>query len=737
MGGHREVTTGRRASVLWEHRQGRHSRCGSDWAMLFVTFAVLSTGYFQTASAENEAVPPKAEAGKVAKELREQIRYHDYRYYTLDDPEISDAEYDALKGRLRAIEKAYPDLVTPDSPTQRVGGGPPKVGFQRVRHRVPMLGLEYTTDEREVKKFDTACRKALGITGELEYVAELKYDGLAVEVRYGHGALKSASTRGDGVEGEDVTANVKTVATIPQRLRASDEAPIPNELEVRGEVYMSKTNFEALNRTRQAKGEKPFANPRNAAAGSLRQLDPKVTAERQLGAFFYGLGFVKDAPCKTQWELLEEFSQWGLPVHSERKLCRDISEAIQFHGEVAKRRDGLDLDVDGIVIKVNRLDYQRRLGLARTSPRWAIAYKFPPREAVTRLLAIELQIGRTGILAPVAVLDPVMIGGVTVSRASLHNEGEIRRKDIRIGDFVTVRRAGDVIPEVVGPVVSRRDGKERPFSMPKTCPACGAGLSRSAGEAAVRCASLNCPAQLQRRIAHFVSRHGMNVRGFGERLAEQLVEAGKVKCLADVYALKTEDLTALKGVGEKSARKLLEAVEASKSAPLANVIHALGIRGVGRVRAEILARHFKSLSALRQAREEDFAPLERLGTSIRTNILRFCREPRNVEVVRRLEELGVGRSVSSSGGASSRLFAGKQFVFTGRLSALKRTEATERVKQRGGTASSTVNAKTDFVVAGTRPGSKLEKARQLGVKVLTEADFLKMLGPAEEGAQED
>ena len=704
--------------------------------MVVGLLVALCSGSFRTAVGEDGAVHPKAAAEKAAKELREQIRYHDYRYYTLDDPEISDAEYDGLKRKLRVIEKAYPELVTPDSPTQRVGA-PPEDGFRKVRHRVPMLGLEYTIEEGEVKKFDAACRKALGVTGELEYVAELKYDGLAVEIRYERGALKTAATRGDGVEGEDVTANVKTIAAIPKRLQASDECPVPDEIEVRGEVYMAKANFEALNKKRQTQGEKPFANPRNAAAGSLRQLDPTVTAKRRLGAFFYGIGFVKDGPCKTQWELIEKFGQWGLSVHSERKLCGSISEAIQFRGEIAKRRDELDLDVDGIVIKVNRLDYQRQLGLARTSPRWAIAYKFPPREATTKLLAIELQVGRTGTLAPVAVLDPVQIGGVTVGRASLHNEKEIRRKDIRIGDFVTVRRAGDVIPEVVGPVVSRRDGTELPFSMPETCPACGAGLSRAAGEATVRCEALDCPAQLQRRVAHFVSRHGMNVRGFGERLAEQLVEAGKVKCVADVYMLTMEDFTALSGVGEKSARKLLDAVEASKKAPLANVIHALGIRSVGRARAEILAGHFESLAALRQAKEEDFAPLARLGASVKAHILRFFREPRNVEVVRRLEELGIGRSGSPADDVSSRPFAGKQFVFTGRLSALKRTEATERVKQRGGTASSTVNAKTDFVVAGTRPGSKLEKARQLGVKVLTEADFLKMLGPAEEGAQED
>lgn len=689
---------------------------------------VLSLLWTAPATGEAVTVPPKHEARDVAEQLREQIRYHNYRYYTLSDPEIPDAEYDALKRKLVAIEEAYPELRTPDSPTQRVGA-PPQPGFRTVRHRVPMLSLEDTTEESEVRKFDAACRKALGVEGAIDYVAELKYDGLAVEIRYEEGRLKVGSTRGDGVDGEEVTANLLTVVSVPKQLRGADPAAVPDTIEVRGEVYLPKAAFEALNREREAKGEQLFANPRNAAAGSLRQLDPAVTAKRRLGAFFHGLGHAPPMPFQTQWDLLQAFEKWGLPVHSMRRRCKNIDEAIEFHREVAKQRDELDLDIDGIVIKIDRLDYQTRLGLARTSPRWALAYKFPPREAITKLRAIEVQVGRTGLLTPVAVLEPVAIGGVTVTRATLHNEREISRKDIRIGDSVVVCRAGDVIPEVVRVVASRRDGTERAFSMPEVCPSCRGALAREPGEVAVRCGAIDCPAQLQRRVAHFVSRHALDVSGFGDRLAERLVEAGKLKSVADVYALKMEDFVALEGYGEKSAEKVLHAIEESKSAPLANVINGLGIRHVGRVRAALLAKHFGSLARLGPATEEELAQIEGLGPQAAASVVRFFREPRNAETVRRLVELGVGVARAADPAAGN--LAGKTLVFTGRLKAFTRAEATKRVEGLGAAVRSSVSRQTDFVVVGTSPGAKLQEAKELGVKVLTEAEFLKMLGMSE------
>ena len=701
--------------------------------------AILCLVYATFAFAESQPVPQKAEAAKLVGPLREQIRYHDYRYYVLNDPEISDAEYDALVAKLRAIEQAYPELLTPDSPTQRVGA-PPQPGFRRVRHRVPMLGLDFTTEEPEVRRFDEARRKALGVTGALEYVAELKYDGLAVEIRYERGKLKVGSTRGDGIEGEEVTANLMTIAALPRALKPAADQPIPADLDVRGEVYMPKSAFDELNKERKEKGENPLANPRNAAAGSLRQLDPKVTAQRRLGAFFYGVGHMPPRTFKTQWQMLETFVTWGLPVHSTRRLCRNIDEAIQFHREIAGKRDELDIDVDGVVIKVNRLDYQARLGAGRTAPRWAIAFKFPPREAVAKLLSIEVQVGRTGVLTPVAVLEPVRIGGVTVTRATLHNESEIKRKDIRIGDLVVVRRAGDVIPEVVKPVTDRRTGAERRFRMPDACPACGAKVVRAEGEVALRCGAIDCPAQLQRRVTHFVSRDAMNIKGFGERLAERLVAAGKLKCVADVYSLKLGDLTALEGIGSKSARKILDAIEASKNTPLPNVINALGIRGVGRVRSAALAKHFPSLPRLREARAQDLARVEGLGPHAAASVAAFFRDPRSLAVVQRLEQLGIGGR--SHEAAQSQRLAGKRFVFTGRLKAFTRAEASERVKQLGGTVTSSVSRRTDFLVVGSSPGSKLEQAKRLDVKILSEADFLKMLAEArtpsqKEGVRED
>jgi len=695
---------------------------------LFQAITALAMAWAHAMCAGPGELGTKAEAGKRVEPLREEIRYHNHRYHVLNDPEITDAEYDALMAELRAIEETYPELRTPDSPTQRVGT-PVQDGFRAVRHGAPMLGLDYTTDEARIRAFDAACKQALGVAGNIEYVVELKYDGLAVNLRYVRGKLVVGATRGDGAQGEDVTANLLTVAGIPGQLRGKGET-VPETIEIRGEVYMSKASFGELNRTCAAEGKKLFATPRNAAAGSLRQHDASVTAKRKLDVFFYGIGAVDKPLCRTQWDLLKMFEIWGLPVHPTRNLCNGIDEAIRFHNEIAETRDALDLDIDGVVIKVNDLDAHGRLGLSRTSPLWAIAYKFPPQEATTRLTTIDVQVGRTGVLTPVAILEPVSIGGVTVARATLHNEHEIERKDIRIGDMVVVRRAGDVIPEIVGPVSSCRSADLQPFRMPDRCPACGGAVTREEGQASVRCDAVDCPAQLQRRLSHFASRHGMNVAGFGDGLAQQLVDAGAVTCVADIYALDMQDLVALPGIGEKSARKLLDAILESKSAPLEDVICALGIRGVGQARAAVLARSYPSLAHLGDATEADLAKLEGMGAETAANIARFFRAPRTAAVVHKLGTLGIGKPAGPPADGGD--LAGKRFVFTGALGAFTRAEATARVKQLGGTVASSVSSRTDYVVAGARPGSKLDDARRRGVRVLTEAEFAKMLEAGKE-----
>ncbi|MBS3763235.1 MAG: NAD-dependent DNA ligase LigA [Planctomycetes bacterium] len=581
----------------------------------------------------------KEKAEKIAQQLREEIRYHDHRYYVLNDPEISDEQYDALKRRLAAIEKAFPDLRAKDSPTQTVGAQPAS-GLPEVKHPTPMLSLESTTRELEVKTFDVACRKALGVK-EIEYLAELKYDGLAVELTYKKGTLVRASTRGDGETGEDVTPNVKTIPDIPEKLTFSSDGFVPPRLTVRGEVYMSKDDFRALNRKRRAAGRHPFATPRNAAAGSLRQKDPAVTGRRRLGAYFYGLADHDQVRCATQRELLEQFVRWGLPVHKLRRQCEDIEAAIKFRDSVAERREQLKLAVDGIVIKINRFDYQRRLGRKRTSPRWAIAFKFPPKKAVTELRGIEFEVGRTGLLTPVAVLEPVEIGGVRVSRANLHSPVVIEKKGLKIGDSVMVRRAGDVIPEIVGPVVSLRDGSEKPFRVPTTCPSCGAKLKRGK-YGGLYCTGAECQAQLTERLAHFVSRDCMDIEGFGRRTAEQLVKAGLVKSVADIYGLRTEDLFPLSGFAQKSSGKLLRAIQASRRAPLDRVIYGLGIPEIGEVRAVTLARHFGSLDELLQAETGDIAKLNGIGPTVAANLKDFIGRDANRKTIKKLIDAGVG-----------------------------------------------------------------------------------------------
>jgi len=655
-------------------------------------------------------------------ELRELIRYHDWRYYVLDAPEISDAEYDRLMRELEELERAFPDLVTPDSPTQRVGGSPAQQ-FGTVRHRLPMLSLANAFDVDELRAFHRRVTEALGETPE--YVVEPKIDGLSVALRYEHGVLIRGATRGDGEVGEDVTANLRTIRSIPLRLRTSNPPPV---LEVRGEVYMSRQAFEQLNRARRERGEPPFANPRNAAAGSVRQLDPRVTAQRNLNSFVYELRYAEGLSWRSHFEALRLLAEMGFRVNEHCRLCRSLEEVISFCSEWEGRRHQLDYEIDGMVVKVNSLEHQRRLGARARSPRWAIAYKFPGEEATTRLLDIVVQVGRTGTLTPIAVLEPVEVAGATVSRATLHNEDIIEQKDIRIGDVVLVRRAGDVIPEVVRAVRELRTGDERKFRMPDRCPACGAEVVRLEGEVASRCVGAACPAQRKESVLHFASRDAMDIEGLGEATVQQLIDRGLVRDAADLYYLTKEDLLQLERMADKSAQNLLLAIERSKSRPLRALIYALGIRHVGQRTAALLAEAFGSLEALLEASEEQLQGVPGVGSVVAQSIRAFARQPANRDLIRRLQKAGVRTAAASQTRPTEGPLAGKTVVFTGTLGSMTRAEAARLAESLGARVTSSVSRNTDFVVAGENPGSKLARARELGVPVLDEDQFLKLVG---------
>jgi len=659
-----------------------------------------------------------------AQELREQIRRHDYYYYVLNAPRISDAEYDRLLRELEELEQQHPGLVTPDSPTQRVGGLP-QPEFLTVEHRVPMLSLSNAFSIGEISAFDQRVHRFLGMKADevLDYVCELKIDGLAMSLTYRDGSLLIGATRGDGQKGEDVTLNVRTIRSIPLHLLDSD---IPSLVEVRGEVYMSHIAFEQLNRQREEMGEASFANPRNAAAGSVRQLDPRITAGRSLDFFSYALGTVEGgySPA-SQWESLNKLREWGFPVNPNITLCHGIKEAIAFCESWQERRSGLGYDIDGVVIKVDDLQLQEHLGYVSRSPRWALAYKFPAIEETTEVADILVQVGRTGALTPVAYLKPVQIGGVTVSRATLHNEDEIRRKDIRIGDRVVVRRAGDVIPEVVSAIKEARNGDERPFVMPDKCPVCNADVFRAEGEAVSRCTGIACPAQLKERIAHFASKDAMDIEGMGSAIVEQLVDNGLVKDPADIYHLTQNDLLTLERMGKKSASNLLAAIEKSRHTALDRLIYALGIRMVGRRNAEILAEYFGDLEKLRQASVEELEQVPDIGPRRAESVHLFFRQSETDTVLDKLKEYGVSWEAPAAPAEEGRL-EGKSFVFTGTIS-ISRSQAELMVKAAGGKVSSSVSRNTDYVVAGEDPGSKYEKALQLGVTVLTEDEFRRLL----------
>ncbi len=654
--------------------------------------------------------------------LRREIEYHNYRYYVLDEPVISDAEYDALMAELRELEAAYPELITPDSPTQRIGA-PPSEAFAPIRHEVPMLSLDNAFTEADVLDFDRRVRERLGVEA-VEYTAEPKLDGLAVSIQYENGMLTRAATRGDGFLGEDVTANVKTIRSIPLRLRGSGW---PQRFEVRGEVFMPLEGFRKLNQWAMQHGEKVFANPRNAAAGSLRQLDPRITAGRPLDFCCYGSGiFPKDRLPENQAQLLTSFREWGLPTPRELQVVKGIEGCLKYYRTMLAKRDSLPFEADGVVYKVNRLAWQERLGYTARAPRWAIAHKFPAIETTTVVEAIEVQVGRTGILTPVAKLRPVPVGGVVVSSATLHNFEEIRRKDVRVGDTVIVHRAGDVIPEVVKVILEKRPPHTKLAEPPKSCPVCGAEVVADPGGTLIRCSGgLYCPAQLKASIKHFASRRALDIEGLGDKLIDQLLEKGLIKDVADLYALTAEQLAELERMGSKSAQNLIQALEKSKSTTLARFLNALGIREVGEVTAQILADHFQSLERLIAADESELEKVPGVGPVVAKHIAAFFRQPHNLTVIERLRRAGVHWERPQPRRPAP--LADKTFVFTGALASMTRDEAKARLKALGAKATDSISKKTDYVVAGRSPGSKLDKARRLGLAILDEEQFLELL----------
>ena len=670
---------------------------------------------------------PSSVKAKV-EQLREDIRYHNYRYHVLDDPEIPDAEYDRLVRELQALEAQYPKLVTEDSPTQRVGAEP-IAAFGTVEHRLPMLSLENAFSEEELRDFHRRVTDRLQLEGdeELEYAAEPKLDGAAVSLLYENGRLRRGATRGDGTRGEDITHNVRTIDAVPLRLLGDGHPPL---LEVRGEVFMPRAGFLAYNQQALERGDTPFVNPRNAAAGSLRQLDPRLTAGRPLDIYVYSLGVIEGGSMPDRHsEVLDRLQDWGFKVCPERKVVLGIDGCLRYYAGLGARRDVLPYDIDGVVYKVNRLDYQRELGFVSRAPRWAIAHKFPAQEELTIVRGVEFQVGRTGAVTPVARLEPVFVGGVTVSNATLHNMDELHRKDVRVGDTVIIRRAGDVIPEVVKVVEGRRPDSAKPVKAPRRCPVCGSNVSREEGEAVLRCTGgLFCAAQRAESLKHFVSRRAMDIDGFGGKLVEQLVSIDRVKNPADLFGLEREELMALERMGEKSADKLLAAIEHSKQTTLSRFLYALGIREVGEATAASLAAHYGNLQAISDAEEEGLQEVPDVGPVVASRIRAFFREEHNREVIKRLVDAGVswpeGEPVwPSKEGA----LAGKTFVLTGTLSSMTRDEAKDRIQAAGGKVTGSVSKNTDFVVAGDKAGSKLTKAQNLGVAVLNEVELEKIL----------
>ena len=659
--------------------------------------------------------------------LRQEIRRHDYLYYVLAQPEISDYEYDMLLKRLEELEQQYPEFITPDSPTQRVAGEPTKE-FPVVRHRKPMLSLANTYNEEEVRDFDRRVRTLLRPGETYEYVCELKIDGVAMSLIYENGVLVRGATRGDGEQGDDVTNNIKTIRSIP--LKIESDKPYLLNIEVRGEVFFHREALDKLNEERIANGEPPFANPRNAAAGSLKLQDPREVARRPLRMFCYYLDpLVADHPIQAQYECLKLLEELKFPVNRHHKLCRNIDEVIAFWRQWQKKKDTLPYDIDGVVVKVNRLEQQTRLGATAKSPRWAIAFKFPTEQAMTQLVDIQWQVGRTGIVTPVAHLRPVQLLGTTVSRASLHNVDEIRRLDVRIGDYVVLEKGGEIIPKIIRVVKEKRSPEAQPYQPPTTCPACGSPLVRYEGEVALVCENVRCPAQVARRIEHFASRRAMDIEGLGEKVVELLLKNQLINDYGDLYYLKAQDIAILERMGEKSAQNLLQAIEASKRRALDKVIFALGIRYVGEGAARLFAEHFKSLDKLMGASVEELAQIPGIGWKTAKSVFDFFRREANLKVIEKLRQAGVTfKMAEEKPVAMDNRFFQKTFVFTGTLSRYSREQASRLIEERGGMVSNSVSRKTDYVVVGTDPGSKLQKAQRLGVRILTEEEFYQMLG---------
>ncbi|SPR96733.1 NAD-dependent DNA ligase LigA [Cupriavidus taiwanensis] len=691
------------------------------------------------ASAPAGALPADAAASRVAW-LRDELDRHNYQYYVLDAPTVPDAEYDALFSELMALELEHPELQTPDSPTQRVGGEA-LAGFDSVRHRVPMLSLNNAFADDDVLNFDRRCTQGLGrsapAAGEadlfsaadaVEYACELKFDGLAMSLRYEDGRLVQAATRGDGETGEDVTVNVRTIKAIPLKLRGQ----APAVLEVRGEVFMFRRDFDKLNARQAEAGEKTFVNPRNAAAGSLRQLDPRITARRPLSFFAYGLGELQGVERPpTHSAMLDGFAALGLPVCKDRAVVKGAQGLLDFYRDIGKRRDDLPYDIDGVVYKVNALAEQERLGFVSRAPRFALAHKFPAQEMTTIVEDIEVQVGRTGAITPVARLRPVFVGGVTVTNATLHNEDEIRRKDVHIGDTVIVRRAGDVIPEVAAVVTERRPADARAFVMPSACPVCGSHIEKLEDEAIARCTGgLICAAQRKQSLLHFAQRRAMDIEGLGDRLVEQLVDQGIVRTPADLYKLGVAKLAALERMADKSAANLVAAIDKSRATTMNRFIFALGIRHVGEATAKDLARHFGKLDALMAADEAALLEVNDVGPVVAQSIANFLAEPHNVEVIEQLRAAGVHWPESEPVAKAPAPLSGKTFVLTGTLPTLSREDAKELLEAAGAKVAGSVSKKTDYVVAGAEAGSKLDKAEALGVPVLDEAGMLALLAEA-------
>ncbi|MEN6617126.1 MAG: NAD-dependent DNA ligase LigA [Syntrophorhabdus sp.] len=662
------------------------------------------------------------EIGKKIESLRKNLEYHNYRYYVLDDPVITDKEYDGMLRELARLEMEYPEYADPNSPTQRVGAFPLEA-FRTVPHSVPMLSLQNAMTEEEVRDFDKRVSKILG-RESIEYVMEVKIDGLAIELVYVNGEFTLGSTRGDGYVGEDVTQNLRTIGALPFRLRADAGAVIPERLEVRGEVYMGKKEFLALNQQREITGEPLFANPRNAAAGSIRQLDSRITAKRKLNMFCYALGRVTGMTFATHMDFLEHLKMWGFRVNPYIKICRNIDEVVEHYRYIGSIREQMPYEIDGTVIKVNRMDYQADLGMVSRSPRWAIAFKFEAHEEPTIVEDILVSVGRTGALTPVACLKPVMVGGVEVSRATLHNEDEIQRKDVRVGDTVVVTRAGDVIPEVVRVIDKERPGRSAPFAMPEICPVCGEPVVRPPGEAIRRCINISCPAQIKGSIEHFASKRAMDIDGLGTKLVEQLVERRVIRDVSDLFYINKDTLIDLERMADKSASNIIGAIDAARKRPFARFIYALGIRQVGEHISGLLAERFDSIEKLMAADAETLIAIPEIGPEAANSITSFFSDPRNRQTIQRILEAGV--ELEYYGGGAKK-FSDMTFVFTGSLASMPRDEARRKVEEMGGKTAASVSKKVNYVVSGDEAGSKLEKARQLGIPVLTEEEFLKMI----------